>query len=258
MATIDIIKSSLVALGFVNPSDAAIYNKIAQGVGIPVDNTVQEFANSEARIQNIISTQRYGKDGYYVTAAKAFQYGDDLIVDPVTGDDVYAVINPLNQIISQAAFENLNGQLFLKVATVDATTGDLMALTTPQKAAFDDYYVNFEIPGLNVTKVSLPPNLLSFQALVTYFKTYNLTNLQTNLKAALTSFRQAFAFDGLFFQGDLSAYLKAQVPGIRDVYVKNTTLDGKAFAGEVSLPSGYFNFPPPYDTFLNNITYAAI
>lgn len=127
-STIQIIDSSLIALGFNNPSGAAIENKIAQAVGIPIDNTVQEFTNSENRILNIIVTQRYGKDGYYVAKALAFQLGDDLIIDPITLDDVYAVINPLNQIISQAAFEDFADQLFLKVAKINTTTGDLEAL----------------------------------------------------------------------------------------------------------------------------------
>lgn len=257
--TIDIIKADLVALGFDNISDEAIYNKIAQGAGIPIDATVQEFTNSENRILNIIVTQRYGRDEYYRDKALAFQYGDDLIVDPVTFDDVYAVINPLNQIISQAAFEDLgNGALFLKVAKLDQITGDLMALSTPEKSAFDDYFVNFEIPGLAITKISKDGNVISFQLVVSYFKTYNLATLKTNLANALTTFRQKFKFDGEFFDGDLTAYLKANVPGIRDVYVFNTTLDGKPFAGSISLPAGYFNYPPPFSTFLNNISYAPI
>lgn len=255
----DTIRASLVALGFSNPSDTAIYNKIAQGVGLPIDTTYKEFTNSENRIANIINTQRYGKGNYYTAAALAFQYGDDLIVDPVTLDDVYAVINPLNQIIKQAAFEDLGaGQLYLKVATQDPASGDLMALSTPQFNAFKDYFVNFELPGVPVTKVSLPPNIVSFAALLTYYKTYNLTTLQANVKAALTTFRQTFPFDGEFYLGDLVTYIKTNVPGVRDFYGYNTTLDGTPFAGKISLPAGYFNYPAPYDTFLNSITYAPV
>lgn len=257
-STSEIVKSSLTALGFNNPSGAAIENKVAQAMIIPIDNTVQEFTNSENRILNIIVTQRYGKDGYYTAKARAFQYGDDLVVDPVTLDDVYAVINPLNQIISQAAFENLQGQLFLKVAKINTTTGDLEALTTPEKSAFDDYFVNFEIPGLPVTKISLPPNIISFLGTLTYFKTYNLTTLQANYRAALTAFRQKFPFDGEFFLGDLVTYIKTNVPGVRDFFGYNTTLDGNPFSGSVNLPAGYFNFPAPFDTFLTQTTYVPI
>ena len=257
--TEDQIKADLIALDFDNPSDLALYNKIAQAIGIPIDATVQEFTNSENRILNIIVTQRYGKGQYYTQKALAFQLGDDLIVDPVTFDDVYAVINPLNQIIAQAAFEDLgSGQLFLKVATLNAATGDLQALTTPQKAAFDDYFVNFELPGLPVTKLSLPPNVISFSAILSYLKTYNLDNIKANVKTALTAFRQAFPFDGEFFLGDLVTYIKQNVPGVRDFYAYNTALDGNPFAGFIKLPAGYFNYPQPYDTFLNNIVYATV
>lgn len=259
-ATTDTIASNLIALGFDNTSDAAIYNKIAQAVGIPIDNTITEFANSEARILNIISTQRYGRAAYYTAAAKAFQYGDDLVVDPVTFDDVYAVINPLKQIISQAAFEDQgNGALFLKVATLDTVSGNLLALNADQLAAFKNYFVNYQIPGLPISIISTNPNVFSFNAVCTYQKTYDLSALKTNLQAALTTFRQTFAFDGELFIGDAADYMKANVPGLRDFYIFNTSLDGAVFAGSISLPAGYFNYPDPFATFFaNNIVYAPV
>lgn len=259
MATADIIKANLITMGFDNPSDTALFNKIAQGVGVPVDNTITEMTNSQNIILDIINKQRYGKSGNYTAKALAFQFGDNLVVDPVTFEDVYAVVDVTKQIIKQAAFEEIvsgnSSQLFLKVATLDTTTGLLVALTQAQYDAFVNYYVNFELPGLPITKISNPANILAFSANATYFATYNLTTLQANLLAALNSFRDSFAFNGEFFAGDLQNYIRQNVPGIRDFYLFNTIIDGAAFAGSISLSSGYFNY---ITNIQNSITYIPV
>ena len=245
-ATTTAIQANLTALGFTNPSQAAIYNKIAEALGIPIDNTIQEMTNSENNILSIISNQRYGKAGYYTAKALAFQYGDDLIVDPTTLQDVYATINPLNQIVTQAAFEELvsgnSSQLFLKIAASDPLTGNLIPLTAPQLAAFINYFVNFEIPGLPITIISAAGNILSFQAIATVLATYDLAELQTALATALTTFDKTFPFNGEFYTGQLQNYINTNVPGMKDFYVYNTALDNVPFAGSISMPSGYFNY----------------
>lgn len=259
MATQDTINANLLALGFTNPSNQAVYNKIAQGCGVVVDNTISEIANSENIITTIITSQRYGKSDDYNSKARAFQYGDNLIIDPVTKDYVYAVIDTTKQIITQSAFEEIvsgnSSQLFLKIATTDALTGDLIPLTTAQLNSFTNYFINFEIPGLPISIISIPGNVLNFLSNATYFATYDFPTLQANLQAALQTFRKTFAFDGQFFDGDLEAYIKTNVPGIRDFYIYNTTIDGNPFAGSISLSAGYFNY---LSAVLTNISYAAV
>lgn len=254
--TTNLIKSNLVAMGFDNPSAEAVYNKIAQGLGITVDNTLQEFTNSENRILNTVSTKNYGKADYYTGKAKAFQLGDDLAVDPVTLDYYYPIINAQKKIINQAAFEELvngnNVQLFLKVATLNTLTGDLQPLTVPQLAAFSSYFENFEILGLPVAIISLAPNVLTFKSVCTFLKSYDQSTLQTNVATALTTFRQTFPFDGQFYDGDLSDYVKGAVPGVRDFFISDTALDNSVFAGKSVLKAGYFNYDP---NILNLITY---
>lgn len=253
------IQSNLNLLGFKNPSISALYNKIAQSVGIVVDNTITEINNTENNILSIINTQRYGKSGYYTRVAKAFQYGDNLVIDPVTFDFIYAVIDPTKQIVAQAAFAEINSgsnsQLYLKIAKLNTLSGLLEPLTTPELDAFKNYYVNFEIPGLPVTIVSNPANIFSFNALATYYATYDFTTLQTNLAAALINFRNSFAFNGELFSGDLQDYIKANVPGMRDFYINNTLIDSLPFSGSQSLTAGYFDYVTGY---LSNITYTAI
>lgn len=253
------ISAALIALGFNNPSNVAIFEKIAQAIGVPIDNTITEINNSQGAILNIITTQRYGKSGYYTAAALAFQYGDNLIVNPVTFQNFYAVIDPTKQIINQAAFEEIvteeNSQLFLKVATLNTLTGLLVPLSTAQYAAFINYFVNFEIPGLPVSIISSPANILSFSAAATYYATYDLPTLQAAVLASLTSFRNSFEFNGEFFAGDLQDYIKQNVPGVRDFFIANTLIDGVAFSGSTILNSGYFDY---ITNIINNITYIPV
>jgi hypothetical protein len=255
MATQDQITSNLILMGFDNPSQAAIYNKIAEACGLVIDSTLTEIINSETEIFNIINTQRYGKSGYYTGKALAFQFGDNLIIDPVTLDYVYAVIDPTKQIVKQAAFQEISSQLFLKIATLNTTTGLLEPLTVAQYNAFVTYYNSFEIPGLPVTFINIPGNILYFNAISTFYATYDLPTLQTNLLNALNSFRSSFTFNGTFYDGDLEQYIKTNVPGIRDFFINNTLIDGAPFAGSISLPAGYFNY---VNNIQNNITYSPV
>lgn len=268
MNTADQIQANLAAMGFTNTSAMAIYNKIAQAVGQVVDNTITEIGNSETIITNLLISQYgYGKPLYYTSAALGFQYGDNLIVNmainPVTGapflNYIYAVPDTTKQIITQAAFEAVNSgatvQLFLKVATKDAVSGLLVPLSIPQFTAFSNYFLNFQIPGLPISVISAAGNILDFNSVCTYFATYDLPTLQTNIAAALISFQTSFEFNGEFYDGDLEDYIKQNVPGVRDFYISSTTLDGVPFSGSQSLVSGYFNYAT---TVIAGITYNAV
>lgn len=258
MATKDTILANLEALGFNSPSEAAIVDEFASALGQVVDNTLTEFDNNQQEILDTINGKNYGTDGYYTGKALAFQYGDDLIVDPKTLDYIYAVIDTNKQIVKQAAFEDLSignsSQLFLKIATVD-TLGNLIALSPDQLSAFTSYFLVFEIPGLPVSILSAPANIISFNAKCTFYSTYDLSTLKTKLSNALNAFKQGFAFNGVFFDGDLESYIRQTVPGIRDFFISDTLVDGSAFFGSTTLQSGYFNY---ITSILDNINYQSV
>lgn len=249
------ILSNLQALGFTNISDAAIYKIQAQGIGSFIDNILTEFANTKNSILNTINTLRYGKSNYYETVAKGFQFGDDLI--PAIGDldPSYAIIDPSKQIINQAAFQNINDSLSLKVATSNLLTGGLQQLTIPQLAAFQSYFTNFEILGLPVTIVSLPGNVFGFNAIHKYNSGYDLTTLQANTLAALNAFDNTFLFNGTLYTNQVSDYIKQNVPGTIDFFLTGTTIDGVPYSGSTTLQAGYFNY---IQNIANNIIPSAV
>jgi hypothetical protein len=257
MATQDIILTNIQAvLSKLNSTSLVrIFGQIAQAIGISIDNTLNELENTKNIIDETIQTQRYGRAGYYTDKALAYQEGDNLTIDPVTFDNVYAVIDPTKQIIVQAAFENVSGQtLTLKVARLNPDTGKLDALTTLQKSAFDSYFTTFEIPGLPVQKVSLAANMFNFNATINYLSTYDLTNLKANVIAALYEFRDTYRFNGELFINDIETYVKSVVPGIRNISLSNTVIDSVPFSNVIKLSAGYFDFVDNIDL---NLTYVA-
>jgi hypothetical protein len=276
--TQDQITANLIALGFTNQSAEAIYNKFAEAAGIPVDNTLTEIANSQSIITNLLISQYgLGKALYYVQAALAFQYGDDLsinmAINPVTGmpylNDIYDVVDPTKQIIAQAAFEEIPSgnsvQLVLKVATTD-TSGNLAALSPDQLTAFTNYFLTFQLPGLPVSVNSTAANVLNFNATATYISAYDLPTLQANIASALTAYQVqplsqvlpgsgTQSFNGVLYIDQLSAYVEANSPGLKDFFCYATTADGVPFSGFVALSAGYFNYD---GSVLGNIVYNAV
>lgn len=262
------IFANLQILGFSNTSATSIYGQIANTIGLIVYNTIQEINNSESIITNIlIGQQGLGKPTYYTSNALMFQYGDDLVINeainPVTGapflNNIYNPVDTTKQIINQAAFESVvsgnNIQLFLKIATLDSISGLLVPLSSPELTAFTNYFLVFQIPGLPVNIVNNPANILNFNSTATYFASFDLPTIQAGIAASFTSFVNTFQFNGVFFDGDLEDYIKTNVPGIRDFFIDNTTIDSVPFAGSTTLSSGYFNY---FSTILSNIVYSPI
>jgi hypothetical protein len=240
-----------------NNSAAAIFRKIAEALSITVDTTISELDNTKAIIDANIANKNYGKAGYYTAAALAYEDGVDMVQDPVTLEWVYSPIDTSKQTISQAAFDV--DTMTLKVAYSDPVTGLLAKLPTAVLNRFTDYFNTsglggFAIPGITINIVSLDPNIFNASSfIITYFGSYNLVNVQADVQAALNAFRDSFQYNGVLFLNDLIEYIKANVPGIRDVNILNAEIDSVVFAGNTKLAAGYFD----YDNSLS-VTYVAI
>jgi len=247
-------------------SKTALYSNIASANATVINITIQELNNTKTIISNTIGTQRYGRSGYYIQKAKAFQFGDDLIPAAAPNlDPVYEIISddPAVLIIKQASFEiqNISGinTGVLKVASAD-NTGELIPLTgtgqptsTPEQLIpFTNYFEQFEIPNIPVQIVSAAANTLAYTLDVIYSKTYDLTEIQTNVEAAELAFKTNFVFNGFFFINQLTKYITDNVPGVITCDLLNVALDGTGLAGVVingitfedatALTAGYFNY----------------
>jgi hypothetical protein len=253
MALSDTI-ANLMALGFDNPSIGGIYKQVATVIQAVVDTIAAEIADNVTLFTNLITQKTYGKGGYYVIQAKAFQFGDNLLINTTDGTFYYQTIDTTKQIITQASYfwdKTINYQS-LKVATQD-TGGNTIALQPNQLAAFVSYMNNFILAGIPLQILSLPPNVIIYTATLTYYSTYDLSTLQTNFAAAQKAFQNNFTFNGVFYQNDFTDYIKANVPGVRDFFLNTTTIDGVPFVGETTLQSGVFSISNT-----SSITYVSI
>jgi hypothetical protein len=254
MATQDIIISNInsVLPELNNNSQVSIWRKIAQAIGYVIDLTIIEFQNTINIINTNIQNYKLGKPQYYIDNALSFQYGDNLEINPDTYEYYYSVIDTTKQIVKKAAFElGVGNQLLLKYAGVDSN-GKPVAITDPQKSSFEAYFLNFEIAGLPVTKTTNNPNSFEFTANITYYPNYNLTTLQTEVKAAFENFRDSFGFNGILYIDQLQDYIKSTVVGVKSCYIENTLMDSNSFSWKTSLTSGYFDYVANFES---NITY---
>jgi len=236
--------ANLETAGFDNPSVGGLYKKLVEGLQLPIDATSIELSNGKQGIIDLFLSQNYGKAGYYINAAKAFQYGDNLLID-ANGNYYYSAIDTTKQIIKQAAFDwnkSLN-YLSLKVGTTDAT-GNVTALSQPQLAAFVGYMDNYLVAGVPVNIISKNPNTIKYTANLSYYSTFDLTTIQTQVAQAISNFQTNFTYNGLFYTNDFSDYIKNNVAGVRDFFIANITYDNVAFSGQVFLSSGTFQISP--------------
>jgi len=236
-----------------NPSQADLLIKIASGIAPTIDNTLAELTNTVSIITDLIGNGGYCKPGYFVQKALAFQNGDSLVMNPNTFEMFYSIINTTNQIIKQAAFIRTltaDGNFYvnsIKVARIDpANSPNLISLDPGQLASFASYMLNFDPPGSHVSCYSNDPNILKLSGtpVVTYYFGYNLDSLKTQISTQLQIFKQTFTFNGIFFINDLASFLKANVPGLRNVTFPLCLIDDVDFTsvGETPLTSGYFEY----------------
>ena len=240
MSTYQQTIANLESSGFENPSVGGLYKKMIEAIQSNVDAANIELANGKQGIIDLFLSQNYGRSGYYINIAKAFQYGDNLLIDS-NGNYYYATIDTTKQIIKQASFEwnkSLN-YLSLKIGTTDAT-GNVIALSQLQLSAFVGYMDNFLVAGVPINIISKNPNIIAYTATLSYYSTFDLSTLKTQFAQAVKDFQINFSYNGLFYTNDFSNYIKANVAGVRDFFISNITCDNVAFSGQISLTSGTF------------------
>ena len=246
------------ATSFTSTSLVAIYRQIAQGITITCDAIIAEIQSSITIITNILGTQRYGTTFYYINIALAYQDSVPLSINEM-GQYYYTSITNGALIITKAAFQVLSSGsyevLILKIATTDGQTDRLIALTNDQLSAFISYFNLYKLPGIVVNIVSLNANILNFNAQIYYNASYDLTTIKSNIAAALTTFKNNFTFNGMFYDTDISSYIIQNVAGIRSFYLTGTSIDGNTFTGSTILSSGYFEYST---NITNTFTYISI
>ncbi len=240
-------------------SISGIYIKIAEAISYVIDNTLTELKNTQTIIEDTISSKNFGHANYYVDNAKAYQVGEDLVINADTLEYYYPVIDPTKQLIAQAAFtEEVSGNLvslILKVAKLDTNVqpNELAPLIDPaEMLPFKNYFYNFQIPGIPVSIISLPANELAIEAIIDYDRNYNIENIKAKVDELLITYKNTYPFNGVFYTYQLENYIVTNTSGLVAMSILSSKLDNVYFNDSTKLNAGYFT----YGT--NTLTYVAV
>jgi hypothetical protein len=170
-----------------------------------------------AEVQGIIATMKPHTLQWYVTMARAFQYGYAL----PSGSDVYVPVAPVGDaslIVANAAAVDLGNLVRIKAAV--STGGVLAALSGPQLTSFAAYMGLVKDAGVRIECTSGAPDNLQlglkvyYDALVINAAGQRIDGSEnTPVMDAINGFLDALPFNGLFVVNKMIAAVLA-VPGV--------------------------------------------
>ena len=169
-----------------------------------------------AEVQAILATQKPHTLQWYVTMAKAFQYGDALPADSDQYDNTGNTADEIaiKQVVNFASATEVGAGLRIKAATLSGST--LVPLSADQLTAFTAYMNLVKDAGVRLTVTSGPADRF-----VTTIKVYydplvlnasgqrlDGTN-NTPVQQAITNFLDSLPFNGVFILNSYIAALQA-------------------------------------------------
>lgn len=172
--------------------------------------TEQVFDEHRAEIQAITDEAFVGTPEWLIKTAKEFQYGDLLVVDPITFAIGYDVIDESKQVIGSVAIaENSN----LVIMKVRGKNSDL--LSSDELTAFNGYINKVKIAGQNIVIWNYSPDTLKLYMTVVYSKQFPLSTIRTNVENAINNYIKNIEFNSYFNVNSMVDKIQA-VSGIID------------------------------------------
>lgn len=187
------------------------------------------FDAHKQEVADIIATQKPHTLQWYAEKAKAFQYGYNLVPDQDYYDNTTLTDEQIetSKVIRYAAVEEVAKGLRVKVAAIDAGTGDLAPVPGPQFTAFmaymerikdagvhlANYYVNETADSLKLTV------LIKFNPLVLNSSGQRLDGTNdTPVQDAIDQYlEEGMTFNSLFVPSALMDYIQA-VEGVERLH----------------------------------------
>lgn len=243
--------------GLNSPSKVAVYRLIAFVVATCIWLHEAMWGEFKKEVDEIIATAIPGTDPWLAAESKKFQYGDNLVFDPVTYKYSYATDDASKRVVAAAAVQATGGTALVKVATL--VNGSLAALDGDQLTSFQGYLNKIRTAGSNVRAMSADADLIRLPLTVYYDPIYALPAIRSQVEAAVQWYLKNLDFNGQIRLIALQDAVQA-VPGIKDVRVGNVeakAANSTVFASveRVYFPlAGYAIVDPDYSLY-NSITY---
>lgn len=179
-------------------------------VAINTTETLWDYFKQE--VLTLIANHKPGTVQWYRQQAFNYQDGYDLVW--INDKYQYLTIDSTARIIAQCSVIELNGEVRIKVASVDSS-GDLQALSNIQLSRVRAYFQRIKYAGTRVVVVSYSADdviaLFDFK----YDALYDIVQLKVLAKSAVKSYLKSLKFDGAVNLNGIIDALQA-VPGIVD------------------------------------------
>lgn len=127
------------------------------------------FDKHKQSVMQIVSNERWGTLGWYVSKALVYQHGQDLIAETDTYDNSGLSVAEIEQkkVVKYAAVhENTNGSISLKVAK--GTDGNLESLSVSETSGLRSYFNRIRPAGIVVNVLSADADLLKKNVKIQY------------------------------------------------------------------------------------------
>jgi len=141
-------------------------------------------------ITNLISTKFLGTGGWLVEKAKEFQYGDDIIIDPVYFHPKYEVVDESKRIIASASITEGGGEVYLKVRRKDTDI-----LLNSEYESFESYLNKIKIAGQRINILNFDGDELRLYFTIYYDPIYPLDTLKNEVFDKINYYIENIDFD---------------------------------------------------------------
>jgi hypothetical protein len=233
-------------------SDTSVFG-LMRNMWIALQMTLDHYIDGvRAELVATAAAVRVGSLVWYVEQVKAFQFGDPIAV--VGGRVGYDVIDASKRIVAQAAANESDGRLTIKVAKINPSAPSFMALADDELASLKNYISAVKYAGVAVDVVSLPPDQFRVTAIVKVNR--QVLNLSGGMLASptrqaaleqITNYGASLPFDGTLTWTGLTQYVMAY-EGITDFVIQsietrpNGATDWTPFTREYVSRAGHMQF----------------
>jgi hypothetical protein len=202
------------------------------------------FDSFGKEVEERSKTGYFGTLPWWIDKAKEFQYGDTLEwIDYVYR---YAAINPELQIVKQVAINPVDR--VLEVRAAKEVDGALTALEPDEKTGFEAYMNEIKFPGVFITVISQPADLLVLDFKVYYNGMVEKSAIETSIKEKVTKYLNSVLFNGVFNICECIDVIQ-ELAGVKSVFFiagsgrgYNVSLaDAEAITESYKAYSGYMN-----------------
>ena len=188
------------------PNWVLFYHSIAVLLNL-TDISIQTGIND---ITALFDNQKVPTLPWYINLAKQFQYGDSVIIDPVTYQLSYSLIDTSKQIIGSVTTTQIANRVYLKIRRKDTDI-----LSTDELNSFTAYINKAKAAGDQVIIQNYSGDLLTLNIDIIYDPIYSLATIKSNVESAINNYIENLEFDSKFISNKLVDILQ-DIDGVID------------------------------------------